>query len=167
MWYSNLPETFISRHILHQHGQTLTHCFTNASKPAATVLSATFAPPCQPLRHQRNVGHPDVNRFMRQTLPTVNRNYFFMNILCIESFCPQKRTTERCSSVLHSSSMVTILTTKTSFWTWRLRFCYVAGLCCYLVTYIENLLHSLQLFYFRLWPVYWLSLVHDRKMKIN
>jgi hypothetical protein len=30
---------------------------------------------------------PVVNRFKRQTLPTVNRIYFFMNILCIESFC--------------------------------------------------------------------------------
>jgi hypothetical protein len=32
-----------------------------------------------------------VNRFMRQTLPTVKRKYFFMNILCIESFCSQKK----------------------------------------------------------------------------
>jgi hypothetical protein len=30
-----------------------------------------------------------VNRFTCQTLPTVNRKYFFMNILCTESFCPQ------------------------------------------------------------------------------
>jgi hypothetical protein len=29
-----------------------------------------------------------------------------------------------------------------------------AGLCCYLVIQIENLLHSLHLFYFSLWPVY-------------
>jgi hypothetical protein len=33
-----------------------------------------------------------------------------------------------------------------------------AGLCCYLVIHIENLLHPLQLFYFHLWPIYWLSL---------
>jgi hypothetical protein len=33
---------------------------------------------------------PAVNRFTRQTLPTVNRKHFFMNILCTESFCPQK-----------------------------------------------------------------------------
>jgi hypothetical protein len=55
-----------------------------------------------------------VNRFTQQTLPTVNRKRFFMNILCIESFCPQRRTTELCSSVVHPSSMVTILTTETS-----------------------------------------------------
>jgi hypothetical protein len=29
-------------------------------------------------------------RFTRQTLPAANRKYFFMNILCIEFFCPQK-----------------------------------------------------------------------------
>jgi hypothetical protein len=29
-------------------------------------------------------------RFTRQTLPTVNNKYFFMNILCTEFFCQQK-----------------------------------------------------------------------------
>jgi hypothetical protein len=45
-----------------------------------------------------------VNPFTRQTLPAVNRRHFFMNILCIESFCPQKITTERCSSVGYSQA---------------------------------------------------------------
>jgi hypothetical protein len=31
---------------------------------------------------------PRWNRFTRQTLPTVNRRHFFMNILCVESVCP-------------------------------------------------------------------------------
>jgi hypothetical protein len=44
---------------------------------------------------------PVVNRFTRQTLLTVNRKHLFTNMLCIESFCPQKRTTERWWSVLH------------------------------------------------------------------
>jgi hypothetical protein len=35
--------------------------------------------------------------------------------------------------------------------------CHEAGPCCYLVIHIENLLHRLQLFYFNLWPIYWLS----------
>jgi hypothetical protein len=34
-----------------------------------------------------------------------------------------------------------------------------AGLCCYLAIHTENLLYPLQLFYFHLWPNYWLSLV--------
>jgi hypothetical protein len=37
--------------------------------------------------------------------------------------------------------------------------CHEAGLCCYLVTYTENLLHPLQLLYLHLWPIYWLTLV--------
>jgi hypothetical protein len=36
---------------------------------------------------------------------------------------------------------------------------HAAWLCCYLVTYIENLLHPLQLLYFHSWSIYWLSLV--------
>jgi hypothetical protein len=32
-----------------------------------------------------------------------------------------------------------------------------AGLCYYLVIHIENLLRPLQLYYFHLWPIYWLS----------
>jgi hypothetical protein len=45
----------------------------------------------------------------------------------------------------------------------RMRVCYLDchewGLCCYLVIHIETLLHPLQLLYFHLWPIYWLSLV--------
>jgi hypothetical protein len=87
----------------------LSHRFTSASKPTTqkslTVVLATSAPPFQPLRHQRNVCHPVVNSFTRHTLPTVNRKHFFMNILCIEFFRPQKkRTTERCSSVVYTQA---------------------------------------------------------------
>jgi hypothetical protein len=46
----------------------------------------------------------------------------------------------------------------------HMRVCYLdcreAGLCCYLSIHIENLLRPLQLFYFQLWPIYWLSLVY-------
>jgi hypothetical protein len=45
----------------------------------------------------------------------------------------------------------------------RMRVCYLgchaAGLCCYLAIHIENLLRPLRLFYFHLWPIYWLSLL--------
>jgi hypothetical protein len=58
-----------------------------------------------------------MNGFTRQTLPTINRKYFFMNIICIESFSHKKRTTNRCFSVEHFSSTVAILTTKISLWT--------------------------------------------------
>jgi hypothetical protein len=46
----------------------------------------------------------------------------------------------------------------------RMRVCYLdcheAGLCCYLVIHIENLLRPLQLFYFHLCPICWLSLLN-------
>jgi hypothetical protein len=38
--------------------------------------------------------------------------------------------------------------------------CHEAGLCCYLVIHTETLLCSLKPFYFYLWPIYWLSLLH-------
>jgi hypothetical protein len=43
--------------------------------------------------------------------------------------------------------------------------CHEAGLCCYLVIHIGNLLHLLRLFYFHLWPIYWLSLVLESILK--
>jgi hypothetical protein len=60
-----------------------------------TAVSATSAPPFQPLRHQRNVCRPVVNRFKRQSLPSVKRKRFFMDILCTESFCRHKETHNR------------------------------------------------------------------------
>jgi hypothetical protein len=45
--------------------------------------------------------------------------------------------------------------------------CHEAGLCCYLVTHIENLLHPLQLFYFNLWTIYWLYPVHVGMAKFS
>jgi hypothetical protein len=66
---------------------------TRSMEVFLTVASAISSPLFQPLRHQRNVCHRVVNRFTRQTLPTVNRKHFFMNILCTETFCLQKTTT--------------------------------------------------------------------------
>jgi hypothetical protein len=54
--------------------------------------------------HHLRLSDQVVNRFTQQTLSTVNRKHFFMNIL----FPTEKRTTE------HSSSTVAILTTETS-----------------------------------------------------
>jgi hypothetical protein len=53
----------------------------------------------------------------------------------------------------------------------RMRVCYLdcheAGPRCYLVTCIEKLLLPLQLFYFHLWPIYWLSVVNIRNHNIR
>jgi hypothetical protein len=128
------------------------------------VVSAISTLPFQRLRHLRNVCHPVVNHFMPQTLPTVNRKHFFMNILCIESFCLQK-THNR--TLLFGSTFVKH---GRPFGYWnqplnmrmRIRYldCHAAGMCCYLVIHIENLLRPLQLLYFHLWHNCWLFLVH-------
>jgi hypothetical protein len=104
---------------------------------------------------------------MRQTLPTVNRTQF---LLISFTLCPyaHKRTQNR---------TLLFFTTQlkhgrhSDYWNQplnkRMRFCHEAGLCCYLVIHIENLLHPLQLFYFRLWPLYWLSLVYQVDQRDN
>jgi hypothetical protein len=93
---------------------SLYQCVEARSIEVFRLLSQPLPRPFQPLLHQRNICHPTVKRFKRHTLPTVNRKYFFMNILCIETFFSQKRTTERCSFIAHPSSTAAILTTKTS-----------------------------------------------------
>jgi hypothetical protein len=79
------------------------------------------------------------------------------------SFCPQK---------MHNQTLLfgsTFLQHGRHFDYWnkplhmRMCVCYLdsieTGLCCYLVIHIEILLLQLQLFYFNLCPIYWLSLV--------
>jgi hypothetical protein len=70
------------------------------------VISETFASFLGPM----------VNRFTRQTLPTINRKHFFMNILCTESLYPQKTHNRTLLLVLNSLSTVAILTTETILW---------------------------------------------------
>jgi hypothetical protein len=91
--------------------------------------------------------HPAVNRFTRQTLPTMNREKLFMNILCIESSCPQKRrTTERSSSIVYSKYS-RHFDYRNQLLNKRMRACYLdcheAGLCCNVVIYTETLLRPL------------------------
>jgi hypothetical protein len=77
-----------------------------------------------------------------------------LSISCAWAFYPwQKRTTERCSSVVHSQALRHL-----DYWTQPLNMhmrvwyldCHEAGLCCYLVINLENLLRQLQLFYLHL-----------------
>jgi hypothetical protein len=90
-------KTFISRHILHQHWYacpSLYQCVETCSMEVYWLFSQT-------LRHSRfnlfvisetfaTFLDPVVNRFTWWTLPTINKKHFFMNVLCIESFCSQK-----------------------------------------------------------------------------
>jgi hypothetical protein len=84
--------------------------------------------------------NPLMNGFTRQILPTVNRKHFFMNILCIESFCPQKshnRTLLLGSTLLRHGRHF-------DYWNQPLNMrmlvcypdCHEAGLCCYQMIHI-------------------------------
>jgi hypothetical protein len=106
---------------------------------------------------------PVVSRFTQQALRTVNKKHCFLNIVCVESLSPQKT---------HSRTLVfgrILLKHSHHFDYWkqplnmRMRVCYLdchkAGLYWYLMIHLENVLWPLQLFYFHLWPIYWLSLI--------
>jgi hypothetical protein len=123
----------------------LPHRITSASKPAAyksfdcclSHFRTCSAVICHFQTYFREFLDPVVNRFTRQTLPTVNRKHLFMNILCIESSCTQKT---RKRTLIFGS---TFLKRGPHFDYWnqllnmRMRVCYLdsheAGLCCYLV----------------------------------
>jgi hypothetical protein len=102
----------------------LSHRFTSVSKPAAQKSFNCWLGHfrtwsgiiCYFRTSLREFLDPVVNRFTRQTLPTVNRNISLWISYTLSPFAHKKRTTERCSSVVHSST-VAILTTKTSLWT--------------------------------------------------
>jgi hypothetical protein len=149
----------------------LSHRFTSASKCAAyksfhcclthfhtsvsTFSSSAkhLSPSCE-LPFTTNTSHHKEETFVYE-----------MSFALSELFCPQK---------MHSRTLLfgsTLLKHGCHFYYWnqplnmRMRICYLdcheAGLYCYLVIHIENLLCPLQLFYLHLWPIYWLSLIHN------
>jgi hypothetical protein len=108
--------------------------------------------------------HPDVKSFTQQTLPTVNRKHFFMNILYTESFSPQKRTTK---SVLlwyypQAPSPIWLLKPDSEHVNARLlpRLSWSWTVLLPSDTHREALT-SVTVFYFHLKPNYWLSLVYS------
>jgi hypothetical protein len=101
---------------------TLVPSLSSASKPAAcksfdcclrhfhtTVLTSSSS--------EQHLLPSCIQFYVTNTSHRKQEIYFFMNILCIESFAHQEHTSERCSSVVYFSSKVAILTTKTSIWT--------------------------------------------------
>jgi hypothetical protein len=103
---------------------------------------------------------PVVNRFTRQTLPTVNISLRISFALHLSPFA--HNTNNRtlllgCTLLKHGRHF--------DYWNQRVTMrmlvcfldCHQAGLCCYLVRHTGNVLRPLQLFYFNLWFVYWLS----------
>jgi hypothetical protein len=88
-----------------------------------------------------------------------------MNILCIGSICSQKRTLNR---TLLFGSLLLEHGRHFDYWNQPLDLryldCHKAGLCCYLVIHIENILRPLQMFSFHSPPIYWLSLVEQARL---
>jgi hypothetical protein len=104
-----------------------------------------------------------LNRFTRQTLPPVNRKYFFMNILCIESFLSTEIAQQNASFRYCTPQA------RSSFWLLKpasehAHARLLPRLSCNWAVLLpsdthKNLFRPLQLFYFHLWPIYLLSLV--------
>jgi hypothetical protein len=165
MWYLNVEKhihflTYPRPTLIYTCPIALPVCQNPQHRSLLTVVSGTHAPPFQPRRRQRKVCHPVVNHFAWQTLPTVSRKHFFMNVPCIESFCPQKTPNRTLffGSFLHELGCHFDYRNQPlnmRMYVWYLD-CYEAGMCCYLLIHVENLLRPLQLFYFHLWRIYWL-----------
>jgi hypothetical protein len=162
MWYPKLEKkTFISRHILHQDWYICSIALAVLWNSPLTVASAASAPSFQPLRHQRKYA-AKMEPLYATNISQYKQKTFLYEYPLHWVLLPTKNVPKRCSSVIHSSSTVAILTTKTSLWTCACKCyldCHEAGLCCYLLIHIENLLYPLQLFYFHLCPIYWLFLI--------
>jgi hypothetical protein len=115
----------------------------------SNVLERICRPSCEPLYA--------TNTFRRKQEPFLYE-YHLHWVLPSTKKC----TTERCSSVVNPQARSHV-----DYWNKPLNIrmrvcnvdCHAVGLCCYLVIHIDTMLRPLQLFYFHLWPIYWLSLV--------
>jgi hypothetical protein len=141
-------ETFISRHILHQHWYTCPIALPARRNRQHTVVSATSASPFHLLPISNvleRISRPSCESFYITNASYRKQEIFLYEYPLHSVLLPIKKLiTERCSSVVYSSSTVAILTIGTSLWTCVCYLdCHEAGLCCYLVIHIVNLLHPL------------------------
>jgi hypothetical protein len=149
-------KTFNSRHV-----PSLYLCVETRGIEVLTADSTISAPPFQPLCHQRNVCHPAVNRFTRQTR---KRESFIYKYPLHWALLPANKTL---NGTLLFVSILFMRGGHFDYWNERLnlriRVCYLncheAGLCCYLEIHIENLLRPLEAFSFHEYLFYRLFLV--------
>jgi hypothetical protein len=162
MLHSNLAKTFISRHIPHQHWYTCPIALPARRNPQhRSLLTAASATSVSTFSASGNVYHQVVSSFTRLTLPTWNISLWISFTLG-----PFAHKTTHNRTMLFGNTRLKhgrcfdywnqLLNMR--MWVWYLS-CHEAGLCCYLVIHIENLLRPLQLFYFHSWPIYWLFLL--------
>jgi hypothetical protein len=104
----------------------------------SNVLERVSRPSCE-LLYATNTSHRKQETFLYEyPLPTKNAQ----QNAALQYYTPQhSRHFDYCNQPLNMCLCICCLD------------CHEAGLCCYLVIHVENLLH---LFYFHLWPIYWL-----------
>jgi hypothetical protein len=160
----------ISRHILHQHWYTCPIALPVRRNPQYSYRSllitdsATSAPPFQSILYRGNVCHQGWNAVRDKNFPPYTGNISLRISFAFSSFAPPPKKAQKHTALRRYTPQ-----TRSPFWllnqpvNLRMRICYLdcheAGLCCYLVIHIENLLHPLQLFCFHLWSIYLLFLV--------
>jgi hypothetical protein len=170
MRYSNLEKTFISRHILHQHWYTcpialpvrrnpqhrsLLTCLSHFRTLVSTSSSSAelWPPTCEQL-YVTDTFDRKQETFLYEfplhwvLLPTKRHN---RTLLFGTTVHKHGRHFDYWNQPLNMRTRVCYL------------HCHEAGLCCYLVIHIENLLRPLLLFYFHLCPVYWLPRIRRTK----
>jgi hypothetical protein len=171
MWYSNLGKAFIPVHIL-QHWHTCPIALLARRNPQhrslLTVVSATSAPGRHHLRLSNILGRN--SRTCCEPLYATNTSHpkqetFLYDDLLHRVLLPTKKMHNRAllfgiTPLMHGH----YFDYQNQPLNMSMPVCYLdyheAWLCCYLMIHIENLLHPLELFYFHLWPIYWLSLVY-------
>jgi hypothetical protein len=104
MWYSNLGEKHLFLDISSTNTDTLVpllyRCvkIRSIDRSLLAVVSATSTPLSQPLHHQQNSSHFLTHLWAAlhdKHFPSKTGKHFFMNILCTESFCPQKKNAQQ------------------------------------------------------------------------
>jgi hypothetical protein len=169
-------KAFIARYNLHQHWYTCPIVLPMRRNPQhrslLTVISTHFAPPFQPLRHQLHICQQA--GFLADQADGSHTSHHKQGCFLYEYTLHWVLLHTKTHNIPLLSGG-TLLKHGRHFDYWnrplnmRIRVCYLdcdeAGVCCYLVLRIENLLRPLQLFSFHLWPIYWLSLVVLRSTK--
>jgi hypothetical protein len=154
----------------------LFHRFTSVSTRSIEVIWLFFHPLPHLVRHHpwlsdvlERISRPSYEPLYETKTSHCKHETFLYEYPLHWVFCPEK--THNITLLFGSS----LLNHGPHFDYWNqslnmcVRFCYLDchgdGLCCYLVKHIENQLHPLKLFYFHLWPIYWLSLVTEEEMR--
>jgi hypothetical protein len=160
-------KTFISRHILHQHWYTCPIASPWHRNPQnrspLTFVSVTSTPPFQPLCNWENFSTQLWTALCDKHFPPQTENISLWISFALSPFAHK----EMHNRMLLFSSIFPNHGCHSDYWNQPLNMCmhicnlgcHEAGLCCHLVIHRENRLCPLQIFYFHLWPIYWLSLI--------